>query len=45
MPIVTAKPRSEAARAFRALADLYLPKGGANGNHERTGLRLFGKKA
>jgi len=47
LPIVTAKPRSEAARAFRALADLYLPKDmdGTNGNPGLTGLRLIGRKA
>lgn len=38
LPIVSAKSKSEAARAFVELAALYAPSGSANGSHRR-GLR------
>ena len=42
-PIVLWKPRSEAAKAFRGLAQIYLPK--EPDERRFAGLRLLGKKA
>jgi pilus assembly protein CpaE len=42
MPITLAKPRSDAAKAFRSLAATYVPSNGQPKNGRR---RLFGRKA